>query len=554
MQKPFILICFYDWENILTSALKILPQMRKTVYILSVFLFATFTLTAQEEKLDMDMVSKIRKEGLENSKVMEIAMHLTDISGPRLTASPGYMRAANWSKNKLTEWGLVNANLEPWGEFGKGWEQQKCYIAMTAPYYSQLIAVPKAWTSGTPGKKAIKGQVVLIKANDTLELMKYAGTLKGKIVMTWSSSQLKPSFVPDGNRHADSSLEKMAKAIAAPVAVQQNQRGQQQGNNNSQANQFTLQRRMNELINKEKPALILSMNARGNDGTLFVSSGGSYTKDSEEAPASVVLSSDDYLRIQRMIEAGVPVTLEAEVKTKFYSDDLQGYNVVAEIPGTDPNLKEELVMLGGHLDSWHGATGATDNAAGCAVMMEALRILKATGIQPKRTIRIALWSGEEQGLHGSRNYVKNHFADRTTMETKPAHGKVSAYYNLDNGTGKIRGVYLQGNKDAGPIFSKWLEPFKDLGAETTTINNTGGTDHLAFDAVGIPGFQFIQDEIEYNTRTHHTNMDTYDHLVPEDLKQAATIIASFVYHTAQRDEKLPRKEMPKPQGQGARPF
>ncbi len=549
---PLIQIHFFEIEKHLTSISKNLPHMKKIFCIISIFLFASFVMIAQEEKLDMEMVSKIRKEGLENSKVMEIAMYLTDISGPRLTASPGYMKAANWSKNKLSEWGLVNANVEPWGDFGKGWEQQKCYIAMTAPYYSQLIAVPKAWTSGTPGKKAIKDQVVLIKANDTLELMKYTGTLKGKIVMIWSSAQLKPSFEADANRYADSSLEKMAKAQPAAAPAPRGQQSQQ--GNNPQINQFVIQRRINDMINKEKPALILSMSARGNDGTLFVSSGGSYAKDAEEAPASVVLSSDDYLRIQRMIEAGIPVTLEADVKTKFFTEDLKGYNVVAEIQGTDPTLKEELVMLGGHLDSWHGATGATDNAAGCAVMMEAVRILKATGFQPRRTIRIALWSGEEQGLHGSRNYVKNHFADRATMETKPAFEKVSAYYNLDNGTGKIRGIYLQGNKSVAPIFAKWLEPFKDLGAGTVTINNTGGTDHLAFDAVGIPGFQFIQDEIEYNTRTHHTNMDTYDHLVPEDLKQASTIIASFVYHTAQRDQKLPRKELPKAQGQTVRPF
>jgi Zn-dependent M28 family amino/carboxypeptidase len=306
---------------------------------------------------------------------------------------------------------------------------------------------------------------------------------------------------------------------------------------------------MNELISKEKPALILTMSANGNDGTIFVSSGGQYAKDAEVAPASVVLSSDDYLRIQRLIESGVPVTVEAEVKTKFYNDDLKGYNVVAEIPGTDPSLKEELVMLVGHLDSWHAATGATDNAAGCSVMLEAVRILKTIGYQPRRTIRIALWSGEEEGLYGSRNYVKNHFADTAKTSTTQNNAKVSAYYNLDNGTGKIRGVYLQGNKDAGPIFAKWLEPFKDLGAGTITISNTGGTDHLAFDGVGIPGFQFIQDQIEYNTRTHHTNMDTYDHLVPDDLKQAATIVAAFVYNTAQRDQKIPRKPMPQAQTQ-----
>ena len=521
--------------------------MRKSFLFILSFVLSLQFINAQEEKVDMDMMNKIRKEGLENSKVMETAMYPTDISGPRLTASPGYIRAATWAKNKLTEWGLSNANLEPWGEFGKGWEQTKCYVAMTVPYYVPLIAMPRAWTGSTPGKKSMKAEVVLIKAKDTVELMKYAGTLKGKIVMTWSSAKLTPSFTADGNRFADTSLEKMAAAEMRQPQQGGGQRNQQ--GNNPQVNQFMLQRRMNEMINKEKPALVLTMSANGNDGTIFVSSGGQYAKDAEVAPASVVLSSDDYLRIQRLIESGVPVTIEAEVKTKFYNDDLKGYNVVAEIPGTDPSLKEELVMLGGHLDSWHAATGATDNAAGCSVMLEAVRILKTIGYQPRRTIRIALWSGEEEGLHGSRNYVKNHFADTAKTSTTQNNAKVSAYYNLDNGTGKIRGVYLQGNKDAGPIFSKWLEPFKDLGAGTITISNTGGTDHLAFDGVGIPGFQFIQDQIEYNTRTHHTNMDTYDHLVADDLKQAATIVAAFVYNTAQRDQKIPRKTMPQAQTQ-----
>ena len=521
--------------------------MRKSFLFILSFALCLQYINAQNEKVDMDMMNKIRKEGLENSKVMEIAMYLTDVNGPRLTASPGYMRAATWAKNKLTEWGLSNSNLEPWGEFGKGWEQTKCYVAMTAPYYVPLIAMPRAWTGSTPGKKSMKAEVVLIKAKDSVELLKYVGTLKGKIVMTWSSAKLTPSFTADGSRFADTSLEKMAAAEMRQPQQGGGQRNQQ--GNNPQVNQFMLQRRMNEMINKEKPALILTMSANGNDGTIFVSSGGQYTKDAEVAPASVVLSSDDYLRIQRLIETGVPVTVEAEVKTKFYNDDLKGYNVIAEIPGTDPSLKEELVMLGGHLDSWHAATGATDNAAGCSVMMEAVRILKTIGYQPRRTIRIALWSGEEEGLYGSRNYVKNHFADTAKTSTTQNNAKVSAYYNLDNGTGKIRGVYLQGNKDAGPIFSKWLEPFKDLGAGTITISNTGGTDHLAFDAVGIPGFQFIQDQIEYNTRTHHTNMDTYDHLVPEDLKQAATLVAAFVYNTAQRDQKIPRKAMPQGQTQ-----
>ena len=491
-----------------------------------------------QEKPDMDMMNKIKEEGTKNSKVMDIAFHLTDVSGPRLTTSPGFMRAANWAKDELVKMGLVNAKLEPWGEFGKGWQQERCYVAMTAPYYVPLAAIPRAWTGSTPGKKMFTGEIVLIKETDTLQLFQYTGKLKGKIVMTWSPAILKPSFEPDGTRFADSTLDNMAKGV-----------NRQQGDSVERAariSRFAVQRKMTGFFTKEKAALVLSMNASGNDGTVFVSNGGPYAKDAEEGPAMVMLSSDDYLRLQRLVDAGINVKLEADVKTKFFKDDMQGYNVIAEIPGTDPTLKDEIVMLGGHLDSWHGATGATDNAAGCSVMIETLRILKATGVQPRRTIRIALWSGEEEGLFGSRNYVKNHFADPAKMELKPEHAKVSAYYNVDNGSGKIRGVYLQGNKAVSDIFTNWLTPFNDMGAKTITLNNTGGTDHLSFDAVGIPGFQFIQDPLEYNTRTHHTNMDTYDHLVPDDLKQAAIIVAAFVYNTAQRDEKIPRKELPKP--------
>ncbi len=498
-----------------------------------------------------DAISKIRKEGLENSKVMEMAFQLTDVSGPRLTNSPGFFRAASWAKDELTRMGLVNAIIEPWGNFGTGWEQTRCYIAMTAPYYTPMIAIPRAWTGSTPGNGIISRNVILIKAKDSAELYQnYAGKIKDKIVMFYSTDTLRPSFTPDGGRFTEETLTKMANSKldtsrrARPAASPEAMAARRQ--------QQALGRQMNGFYNKEKPALVLSMNGRGNDGTLFVQNGGSVDKGAENNYAWIMLSSDDYLRIQRLVVAGQNVELEADVKTKFYDKDIKGYNVVAEIPGTDPILRDEIVMLGGHLDSWQGATGATDNAAGCAVMMEVVRILKTTGLQPKRTIRIALWSGEEQGLHGSRNYVKNHFADPVDMALKPEHGRVSAYYNLDNGTGKVRGIYLQNNEAAGPIFAKWLEPFYDLDAKTVTIDNTGGTDHLAFDGVGIPGFQFIQDEIEYDTRTHHTNMDTYDHLVPADLKQAATVIAAFVYNTAQLDQKIPRKELPKARGTGPR--
>ncbi len=525
--------------------------MKKTIAFLLAFSFVF--ITSAQEKTDAEVINKIKEEGTKNSKVMDIAFHLADVSGPRLTASPGFMRAANWAKDELTRIGLLNAVLEPWGEFGKGWQQEKCYVAMTSPYYVPFIAVPRAWTGSTPGKKTLQGEVILIKAKDSIELMQYAGKLKGKIVMTWSPAVLKPSFEPDAERFADSSLDKMAKSTAPA----QGNRPRFQGDSVQRAammSRAALQRRMTDFFIQEQPGLVLSMNQNGNDGTVFVSGGGSYSKDGKESPAMVMLSSDDYLRLQRLVDAGTKVEMEADVKTKFFTDDLQGYNVIAEIPGTDPVLKDEIVMLGGHLDSWHGATGATDNAAGCAVMMEAVRILKTLGLQPRRTIRIALWSGEEQGLFGSRNYVKNHFADRATMQLKPDHSKISAYYNVDNGSGKIRGVYMERNKEAAAVFQQWLTPFSDMGAKTITLDPTSGTDHQAFDAVGIPGFQFIQDALEYDTRTHHTNMDTYDHLSPEDLKQAAVIVATFVYNTAQRDEKIPRKELPKPQGNQLRGF
>jgi hypothetical protein len=505
---------------------------------------ASLTLLFAQKEGDEATITKLKEEGMKNSQVMDHAFYLTDVSGPRLTASPGFMNAAKWAKTKLESWGLKNVQIEAWGDFGKGWQQERCYVAMTKPYYVPFIAQSKAWTGSTPGNRIMSSDVLLIKAKDSVELMQYAGKLKGKIVMVWSTDTLKPGFKPDATRFTDEELLKMANAEPRQPGQGGNRQGNPAAMQAFQARQaFT--RTLNNLFLQEKPALVLST-SRGTEGTIFVQGGGQYTKDAPEPPANVVLSSDDYLRVQRLVAAGIPVQLETDIKTKFFTNDLKGYNVIAEIPGTDPKLKDEVVMLGGHLDSWHGATGATDNASGCAVMMEAVRLLKASGVQPRRTIRIALWGGEEQGLHGSRNYVKMHVADPATMQLQSTHQKISAYYNLDNGTGKIRGVYLQGNAAVKPIFAKWLEPFKDLGANTLTINNTGGTDHLAFDAVGIPGFQFIQDEIEYDTRTHHTNMDTYDHLVPEDLKQASTIVAAFVFNTAQREEKLPRKELPKP--------
>ncbi|MET0637453.1 MAG: M20/M25/M40 family metallo-hydrolase [Chitinophagaceae bacterium] len=516
--------------------------------LIAVFFLVILSAPAfSQEKVDAEMMKKIRNEGLNNSKVMEIAYFLTDVSGPRLAKSAGFTRASAWAAAELKKWGLENSTLEPWGEFGKSWDLQKSYVAMTAPYYRPLIAFPKTWTRGTGGLK--NAEVILIKASDSVGLEVYRGKLKGKVIVIYKTDTLKQSFTPDATRYADSTLEKLAAAAPAgaraPIDTAQMRRMREANMGLNSMNNA-----LKAMAESEGAVAMLSMSTRGHDGTLFVQGGGAYAPGSKDNFPDIMVAFEDYMSICRLANGGVPVKLDVELQTSMSETDTKGYNVIAEIRGTDPTLKDELVMLGGHLDSWQGATGATDNAAGCSVMMEAVRILKALGVKPRRTIRIALWNGEEQGLLGSRGYVKNHFGDPATMELKPDHAKFSSYFNIDNGTGKIRGIYTQGNEQVKGIFTSWLAPFNDLGASTVSVSNTGGTDHQSFDAVGLPGFQFIQDPIEYNTRTHHTNMDTYDHLIAADLKQISTIVAAFVYNAAMRDEKLPRKELPKPRGTG----
>jgi len=491
------------------------------------------------QEVDATVMQKIRTEGLQNSKVMDIAFNLTDKSGNRLANSEGYARAANYAKETLSEWGVQNAHLEAWGEFGKGWDLEKMYLAITAPYYKPLIAWPKTWTAGTKGLK--KAGIVVVDAKDSATVLSYKGQLKGKLIIIDQATPYKMSFKADAVRYTDEDLEKMAGAAkqeSRPVDTAQQRRMREQMSRSGGARAMAI---LKEMAKEEGAVGMLSSAPRNHDGTIFAQGGGSYKAADAENFLDMALSIEDYNTILRLAKSGTEVNMETEVKTKFQTKDLQGYNVIAEIPGTDPLLKDEVVMIGAHLDSWQAGTGATDNAAGSSVMMEAMRILKTIGVNPKRTIRIGLWSAEEQGLLGSRGYVKKTFMDPTTNTPNAAHEKFAGYFNIDNGTGKIRGIYLQGNDACGPIFKSWLAPFNDLGAKTVTISNTGGTDHLAFDAIGLPGFQFIQDPIEYDTRTHHSNMDVYEHLIEDDLKQIATIVAAFAYNTAQRDEKLPRK-------------
>ena len=545
-----------------------------------------------QEKFDQAAIDKIKEEGMKHSQVMDTLSYLTDVPGSRLTGSPGLKAAQEWAKQKLAAWGLQNAHLEAWGPFGRGWSLEGFSANLIKPNYAPLIAYPKAWSPSTSG--VLRANPVYFNAKTEADLDKFKGKLKGAIVLLSEPRDVKPHYEALGHRQTDEELLRLANA--EPPAAGGGQGGQGRfGGNPEQRAAMALQNKKWLMLQEEGAALVLEP-GRGDGGTMFVQSATlAYPqevprdkqktirdKDAPPIVPQVIVAVEHYNRLVRMIQRGAPVQLEFNVSTKFYDQDLMSANVVAEIPGTD--LKDEIVMLGAHFDSWHSGTGATDNAAGSAVCMEAVRILQSLGLKPRRTIRIGLWSGEEQGLLGSRAYVAEHFGKRLgpdprfgggppaagatpepqtppQFEIKAEHEKVAGYFNLDNGTGKIRGIYMQGNEEVRPIFRAWFGPFRDmLGAgpapeakagnqrdlpvATLSISNTGGTDHLSYDGVGLPGFQFIQDQIEYETRTHHSNMDVYDRIQEDDMKQAATIMAAFVYNTAMRDKKLPRKAMP----------
>ena len=488
------------------------------------------TTTQATDRVDLDALYKIKEEGLQRSQVMEITSYLTDVYGGRLTNSPNIKAAAEWTRQKLTEWGLVNAKLEPWGPFGRGWSNERFSAQVVSPRPFPLIGYPGAWTPGTNGP--VTAEAVMAVVDSEPDVTKFRGKLRGKFVLAQRAPDVQPLWTAPAHRLTDQELAEMALQPPPPRPF---------GGGGGGFGQFN-QRRMQFYVEEGVAGVIY--HGRGDGGTVFGTANGPRDPRAAPYPPTMSIAVEHYGRIARMLDKGVPVTIQADIQNRFYDDDLNTFNVVAEIPGTDKAA--ELVMLGGHFDSWHGATGATDNAAGSAVMMEAVRILKAIGLPVRRTVRIALWTGEEQGLLGSRAYATQHFADRQTMQLKPEHARFSGYFNVDNGTGRIRGVYLQGNEAVAPIFRQWMEPFANLGMTTLSVRNTGGTDHLAFDAVGLPGFQFIQDPVEYGTRTHHSNMDTYERIQPFDMMQNAVIVATFVYQTANRDEKLPRKPLPRP--------
>jgi carboxypeptidase Q len=506
--------------------------------------------SAGSDNPDLTVVTEIRQEGFRHSQVMNILSDLSDMIGPRLTGSPNMKKANDWTRDELTSFGLTNAHLEPWGTFGRGWENEFVSVRMVLPEVSMLYALPKAWTPGTEG--AVTAGVVLLNVDKPEDLEKYRGKITGKIVLVGEPKPLKMHEEAEAERYDD---KKLADIVNYTV-----------GNRyESMRAQFMAQRALAQKVAKflvDEKALASIDCSRGDDGTIFVQGTQAFKKEEPIGIPSLVMAAEHYGRLARLLQHNIPVELELDVRNKFY-DDVQQFNTIAEIPGTDK--KDEIVMLGGHLDSWHAGTGATDNGAGVAVAMEAVRILKALDLKPRRTIRIGLWGGEEEGLLGSKGYVTQHFGERERVLTagmspdtpeylrplgklvvKPEQAKLAAYFNLDNGSGKIRGIYLQENAAVEPIFEQWLEPFSDLGAKTITMRNTSGTDHLSFDAVDLPAFQFIQDPLEYETITHHSNMDVYERAQKEDLMQASVIMASFIYNAAMRDQMLPRKPIEKP--------
>jgi carboxypeptidase Q len=475
-----------------------------------------------QEKVDLGVVQRIREEGLTRSAIPPLADHLTNMIGPRLTGSTGMKKANEWTAQQLREWGLANVVVEPWGRFGRGWERVSFAGRILDPWIQPLQGSPLAWSGSTKG--TVTGPVVVVSINDSADFAKYRGKLRGAFVMQDTMIAVTPDFEPGPLRTPlDQLFDTTGQRPFNQTAEQRERMRVRQAFN----------RAVYEFFRTERAAGVLSYSSR--QYTIIRPSGGPFssvvrdTLTYEPLPA-VMLSQEQYFQMYRNTNRGMPVRIELNVQNRWLSDDQQAYNTIAELPGGD--LKDQVVMLGAHLDSWFGGTGATDNAAGSIVMMEAMRILKTLGLTPRRTIRIALWSGEEQGLLGSAAWVKKH---QTELD------RISAYVNLDNGTGRVRGVWNQSNPAVTPIFEQILSPFRDLGVVAVRKGNTGGTDHLSFDRAGVPGFNFIQDPIEYGTRTHHTDADTYERLVLDDLKQAATVIAYTVYHLAMRDEMMPRK-------------
>jgi carboxypeptidase Q len=510
---------------------------------LAIILLVSTLATAADETPDLTIVNRIKAEAFQNSQVMDHLFYLSDVYGPRLTNSPGHRAAADWVVKRLRGYGLQNVKEEKWGPFGQSWKLTRFSGHMLEPQYQPLIGMPLAWSASTKG--VVTGAPVLAPLRTEADFAAFKGKLKDKIVLIMNEKNIAMSNEPLARRFtADELLAREQSPdpsrLGGPSPAAREQR--------EAAAAFRKKR--NQFLRDEGALVVLQYAPNGDGGTVFAAAAGSRDVKDPIPPPTVALTPEHYNRIARLIAHQIPVKLEFDIESEMLTDTTDSFNVVGEIPGNAK--KDELVMLGGHLDSWHGATGATDNGTGSAVAIEAVRILQALHVPLNRTVRIALWGGEEQGLLGSKAYVQEHFARRDSMQLGPEYNKLSAYYNDDNGTGRFRGIGIGGNDMAKPIFESWLAPFHDLGATVVTgttaapTREPGGTDHTSFTWIGLPGFGFLQDPIEYDTRTHHSNMDFYDRAQPGDLMQAAAIEAWFVYNTAMRKDMMPRLPMPKP--------
>jgi carboxypeptidase Q len=525
--------------------------MRRATLLLTLLIGLTALPSGQSEKLDYPTLGRIRDEGLTRSEVMNHVSWLSDVFGPRLTGSPGLAQAGDWVLKKFEEWGLANAHRERWA-FGRGWSLVRFSAHMIEPQVQPLIGVPVSWSPGTRGM--VTAGVVRVEIDSDADFDRYRGKLAGKIVLTQPAREVRMLDGPIVLRMTPKDFDE---AATVPIGPQRGGRGR--GGRGAAASQF--RDRLLQFYVKEG---VVGLFDRGSDsimasggsdlsweqqhtdgGTVFPSSGGGRDETAGPPLPSVTLAVEHYNRMIRILDKGLPVVVELNLETTFHDEAApNGFNVVAEIPGVDPALKDEVVLIGAHLDSVGTGTGATDNASGSAAMMEAMRILKAVGAKPRRTIRIALWGGEEEGLLGSRAYVREHFGDPATMTLKPEHASLSAYFNSENGSGRIRGIWMQSNLAVRPIFEQWIAPLKDLGVIAIGPRSVSQTDHVSFDAIGLPAFQFMVDRLEYNSRTHHSNMDVYDRVQREDMIQQATVIATFAYNAAMRDQMLPRKALP----------
>jgi hypothetical protein len=507
-------------------------------------------IVAQSEKLDFAMLGRIRDEGLSRSQVMDHISWLSDVYGPRLTGSPAIQQAGEWAMKTFNEWGLANVHQERWA-FGKGWSLVRFSAHLVEPQIQPLIAFPHEWSSSTKGP--VTADIVRVRITNEADFATYRGKLAGKIVLTQPARRVRMLEGPIILRMDDKwTAEAETTPVPEPAA----------GGRGGRGDAAAFRQKLADFYTAEGVVAVLDrgsdsdMAAGGSDltwqqqhpdgGTIFPAGSGPRDATAGKNPPEVTLAVEHYNRMIRVLDKGIPVKMELNVEAKFYDETApNGFNTIAEIPGTD--LASEVVMLGAHFDSHPYATGATDNATGSAAMMEAMRILRAVGAKPRRTIRIGLWGGEEQGLLGSRAYVRDHFADVETMTLKPEHAKLAAYFNSDNGTGKVRGIWMQGNMAVRPIFEQWIAPLRDLGVTILGPRSVSQTDHVSFDNAGLPAFQFVVDRLEYNARTHHSNMDTFDRVQRDDMVQQATVIAVFAYDAAMRDEKLPRKALPAPQ-------